>query len=294
MPVATTPLLEIAYGDAGPAEAPVVLLLHGWPDSAQTWDTVAARLNAAGLRTLTPSLRGFGDTRFRSADEPRTGNSGVLALDAIALMDALGVERFMVAGHDWGSNTAEALAVGWPDRVQRMALLSSPPRLGGVPIPPFEQCQRQWYHWFQATARGAEAVRADPKGFAHIMWRNWSPKGWFDEAQFARASKAWENPDWVDVTLHSYRARWDEAEPDPRSRDLEASVKATASLSLPTLYLHGAQDGVNPPSTAETVAAKFSGPFECVQLAGVGHFPTREAPDGVAEHLIRLFSNQDR
>ena len=294
MAVAITPHLEIAYEDAGPAEAPAVLLLHGWPDSARTWEAVAARLNAAGLRTLTPSLRGSGDTRFRSADEPRTGNSGVLALDAIALVDALGVERFMVAGHDWGSNTAEALAVGWPQRVERMAMLSSPPRLGGMATPPFEQCQRQWYHWFQATARGAEAVRADPKGFAHIMWRNWSPEGWFDEAEFARTSKAWENPDWVDVTLHSYRARWDVAEPDPRSRDLEAAVKAAASLPLATLYLHGALDGVNPPSNAEVVAEKFSGPFERVQLAGVGHFPTREAPDQVADHLIRHFSDAPR
>ena len=137
-------------------------------------------------------------------------------------------------------------------------------------------------------------MRADPKGFARSMWRNWSPEGWFDEAQFARAAEAWDNPDWVDVTLHSYRARWDEAEPDPRSRDLEAAVKATASLPLPTLYLHGALDGVNPPSTAVGVAERFSGPFECVQLDGVGHFPTREAPDTVAEHLIRHFSNATR
>ena len=142
-----------------------------------------------------------------------------------------------------------------------MALLSTPPRLGGMPTPPFEQCQRQWYHWFQATARGEEAVRADPKGFAHIMWVNWSPSGWFGEATFARTAEAWENPDWVDVTLHSYRARWDEAKPDPRSRGLEKKIKSTQTLSLPTLYVQGEVDGVNPPSASTTVSDKFTGPF---------------------------------
>ena len=290
MPTVTTNHLEIAYADAGPPEGAVVLLLHGWPDDASTWDVVARQLNAAGLRTITPSLRGFGDTRFTSAGAPRTGNSGMLALDAIALMDALEVERFMVAGHDWGSNTAEAMAVGWPKRATRMAMLSTPSRLGGMPTPPFEQCQRQWYHWFQATARGEAAVRADPKGFAHIMWVNWSPSGWFDEATFASVSKAWENPDWVDVTLHSYRARWDEAKPDPQSRRLEAKVKATKSLKLPTLYIQGEVDGVNPPSASATVPEKFTGSFKFLQLPGVGHFPAREAPDAVAAALIDHFT----
>ena len=170
MPFATTEHLEIAYTDHGPPDGPPVLLLHGWPDDASTWDLVALQLNAAGFRTLTPTLRGFGQTRFRNAGARRTGNSGRLALDAIALMDALNIKRFVVAGHDWGSNTAEAMAVGWPKRVRRMAMLSTPSRLGGLPTPPFEQAQRQWYHWFQATGRGADAVRADPKGFARIMW----------------------------------------------------------------------------------------------------------------------------
>ncbi|MEG8046908.1 alpha/beta fold hydrolase [Sphingomonas aerolata] len=164
MPVITTPTLAIAYTDTGPREGDAVLLLHGWPDDSSTWDDVLPALHDAGLRTIVPSLRGFGETRFVAADTPRTGNSAVLAMDAIALMDGLGIARFMVAGHDWGSNIAEALAVGWPDRVQRIAMLATPPRLGGMPTPPFEQTQRQWYHWFMATARGAQAVRDDPRG----------------------------------------------------------------------------------------------------------------------------------
>ena len=289
MPTVTTDTLILDYADDGPRDAPVALLLHGWPDDRSSWEAVAATLNDAGFRTVVPSLRGFGATRFVSTTAPRTGNSGIHALDAIALMDALGVERFCVAGHDWGSNIAEALAVGWPDRIDRLAMLATPSRLGGAKTAPFAQAQRQWYHWFMATKRGAAAVRADPHGFAHLHWLNWSPPGWFDAATFARVARSFDNPDWVDVTLHSYRARWDEAEPDPASAWLEQRIQATTTLSLPTVYFQGAVDGINPPSASEGVPAKFSGPFERVMLPGVGHFPQREAPDAVAARLVTLF-----
>ncbi len=287
---AETALLDVEFLDDGPRDAPVVVLLHGWPDDPSTWAAVIPALNAAGLRTVTPNLRGFGGTRFRDDATPRTGNSGVLALDAVDLMDALGIHRVFVAGHDWGSNAAEALAVGWPERVPKIAMLSTPSRLGGMPTPPFRQCQRQWYHWFQATARGAKAVRDDPKGFARIMWDNWSPPGWYDEATFDAVAEAWRNPDWAEVTIHSYRARWDEADPDPRSAALERKIKDTKRIATPTIFISGALDGVNPPEAAKDVPGKFSGPFEAVLLDGVGHFPTREAPDIVAAALIRHFS----
>ena len=289
MPSLDTDVLSIDYLDSGPVDAPVVLLLHGWPDDRSSWESVASSLQSAGLRTIVPSLRGFGRTRFLSSDTPRTGNSAVHALDMIALLDELGVESFCVAGHDWGSNIAEALAVGWPDRVARLAMLATPPRLGGMPTPPFQQTQRQWYHWFMATRRGATAVRADPIGFAHLHWVNWSPAGWFDEATFKEVATSFDNPDWVDVTLHSYRARWDEAEPDPQSQWLEDRVKAVKTLSLPTVYFQGELDGINPPSTSSGVPAKFTGPFEKVTLAGVGHFPHREASEAVATRLIEHF-----
>jgi pimeloyl-ACP methyl ester carboxylesterase len=285
VPHATTDLLDVEHADGGPRDGPVLLLLHGWPDDRTSWDPVAAALHAGGIRTVAPTLRGYGATRFRSPGTPRTGDSARLALDAIALLDALGVERFSVAGHDWGSNAAEALAVGWPERVERLAMLATPPRLGGVAPAPFAQAQRQWYHWFMATRRGAEAVRADPIGFARVHWTNWSPPGWFDEATFERTAEAWRNPDFVDVTVHSYRARWGEAAPDPTGRWLEEKVKATPTLALPTLYVQGEVDGINPPSTSERVHAKFTGPFERVVLPGVGHFTQREAPGPVARLL---------
>ncbi len=289
MPTISTEHLHIDYADHGDPAGTPVLLLHGWPDDASTWDAVVPALTAAGLRVIVPSLRGFGATTF-IGDAARTGDSAVLALDAIALMDALGIDRFMVAGHDWGANAAEALAVGWPDRVERLAMLSTPPRLGGMPTPPFEQAQRQWYHWFMATARGAQAVRDDRPGFAHIHWRNWSPSGWFDEETFDRVARSFDNPDWADVTLHSYRARWDEASPDPRSRWLDDKVRETKTLSLPALYVQGAVDGINPPSAGKDVPARFDGPFAVVTLAGVGHFPQRENPQAVSRHLLALFT----
>jgi pimeloyl-ACP methyl ester carboxylesterase len=277
--------LVINYRDEGDVGSPAVLLIHGWPDDATTWDGVVPVIVAAGRRAIVPTLRGFGATRFLSDETPRTGDSAVIAMDMIALLDALGIARVAVIGHDWGSNVAEALAVGWPDRIERIALLSSPPRLGGVPTPPFWHAQREWYHWFMATARGARAVRDDRRGFAHLHWRNWAPDGWFDEATFDRVAASWDNPDWVYVTLHSYRARWDEAEPDPRGAWLDEQVKATKTLSLPTLYVQGAEDGVNPPASTEHVPAKFGGPFEYVTVPGVGHFPQRERPQETAALL---------
>jgi pimeloyl-ACP methyl ester carboxylesterase len=150
-----TSLLEIAYRDDGPRDAPVVLLLHGWPDDSSTWEAIIPSLNKAGLRTIAPTLRGFGKTRFLSPDTPRTGNAAMLVLDAVEMLDDLGVANFSVGGHDWGANMAGMLAAGWPDRVARIAMLASPPALGGLPSPDLRHARLQWYHWFQATKRGA-------------------------------------------------------------------------------------------------------------------------------------------
>jgi pimeloyl-ACP methyl ester carboxylesterase len=289
MPTIKTAKLEIAYDEAGCADGPTLLLLHGWPDDASTWDGVRPSLNAAGFRTIAPMARGFGATRFLSTSTSRTGNTAILAIDAIELLDALRIEHVCVAGHDWGANIAEMLAVGWPDRVIRIAMLSTPSRLGGLKSPPFWHARLQWYHWFQATKRGAEAVRRDPKGFARIMWETWSPQGWFEEATFDHVSESFANPDWLDITLHSYQSRWDEASPDPDSRWLDDKVKATDTLDIPAIYIQGAEDGVNPPQTSEATAEKYTGEFRRIELEGVGHFPTREAPKEVSALLLDHF-----
>ncbi|SER09607.1 Pimeloyl-ACP methyl ester carboxylesterase [Faunimonas pinastri] len=268
-----------------------VVLLHGWPDDASTWDDVAPAIAAAGYRVIIPTLRGFGRSLFTDKAAPRTANPGIHAMDMIAVLDALAINKVAVVGHDWGSNIAEALAVGWPDRIERITMLATPPRLGGMPTPPFEQAQRYWYHWFMATERGAQAVRADPHGFAHLHWENWSPKGWFDEATFRKVAKSFDNPDWVDITLHSYRSRWEEAAPDPRSDWLETKIKAATKLSLPTLFIKGDEDGVTTQESFAKVPAKFGGPFEMVGLPGVGHFPQREAPGVVADLIIAFLAD---
>lgn len=285
MPHIDTDDLQIEFWEHGKRDGDPVLLLHGWPDDASTWNAVITHLANRPLRFVVPTLRGFGQTVFRNTAAPRTANSAILAMDAIALMDRLQIERFSVVGHDWGSNIAEALAVGWPDRVQRIAMLSTPPRHGGMPTPPFWHAQRQWYHWFMATKRGADAIAKDRRGFTHLHWTNWGPDGWFDEATFDAVVQSFDNPDWLAVTLHSYRSRWGEAEPDPRSVWLETKVRETQALDLPAIYFQGQDDGVNPPAVSEKVAQKFTGPFTRILLQNVGHFPQREDHETVSREL---------
>lgn len=285
MPHLQTEDLEFTFMETGTQHGKAVLLLHGWPDDASTWEAVVERLQDRDFRFVIPYLRGFGPSRFRSDQAPRTANGGILAMDAIALMDGLGIERFSVVGHDWGSHIAGCLAIGWPDRIERVAFLSSTPRMGGLRTPPFEQAQLYWYQWFMATKRGAEAIDKDRAGYARLQWENWAPDGWFDEATFGEVSKSFDNPDWLNVSLHSYRVRWEEAEPDQRSVWLEEKVRATKSLSLPSIYIQGVKDGVTPLAMSEDIHMKFTGPFERILLQNVGHFPQREDPEAVAREL---------
>lgn len=315
MPDLQTDRLSISFRDTGPRNSKAALLLHGWPDDCSTWDGVAEKLNWSGIRTIMPNLRGFGGTRFLSDAAQRTGNSGVLAMDAIALMDGLGIEDFSVAGHDWGANIAEALAVGWPDRIESIALLSASPQPVEAPVPAEIPQERQarpewWSRWFHPKSRGTERTRKaaapkdnvrkdsksfaqamgkDRKGLALAMWKNWSPPGWFDDETFEQVARSFENPDWVDVTLHAYRNRWGEAPPDEHSIWLEERVKETRTLSLPVLVFQGAKDGMIQPDGARKIGEKFHGPFEYVLMPEVGHFPTREAPDMVGELLTEHF-----
>jgi pimeloyl-ACP methyl ester carboxylesterase len=287
---ADTSLLKMAFFDDGENGSPVILLIHGWPDDATTWDSVKGLLVKEGFRVIAPWLRGFGNTMFKEEVTERSGNAAMIAYDLIEMMDTLGISQFAIAGQDWGSNIGEALAIGWPERIKKIAFLSSPPRLGNTQTTTFQHAQLQWYHWYMATKKGAAAVLEDPIGFAHIMWENWSPKGWFTEETFQVVSKSWENPDFVAVTIHSYRSRWEEVPPDKKSENLENKITETQALSLPALYIQGELDGVNPPYVSEHVYQKFQGAFNRIILTGVGHFPTRETPESLAEQLVDFFN----
>lgn len=286
--LARTPKLEIAYVDLGPTDGPPVMLVHGWPDAARAWTNVAPRLAAAGFRTIMPDLRGSGDTRFLSADSVRDGSGVALAQDVIDLADALGIHRFDVIGHDWGARAAYTLAALFPGRIGRIAglALAFQPK-GLFELPHFSQARKFWYQWFMALDDAPAAIAADPKGFARLQWDTWSPPGWFDDDEFALTAAAFDNPDWVPITLNGYRRRWRQGEvSDPAYASLREKLATIDQLSTPTLMIQGGSDFCDEPASSEGMEKKFTGGYRRVVLDGVGHFPPREAPDAVADLVI--------
>jgi pimeloyl-ACP methyl ester carboxylesterase len=247
-----TDLLSIAFESGGSASAPVVLLLHGWPDDASTWRSISRRLEEAGFRWIAPWLRGFGQTRFKATATFRDGGAEALAQDALDLMRNLGVDRFSVVGHDWGARTAYTLAALVPQQLNTITALSLgySPR-GSFPVPPFRQSRAWWYQWFMSVDRGADAVRDDPKGFARLQWETWSPPGWFSEEDFSEVARSFENVDWLPITLNSYRARWREEPHDPRYDNLRRRVGSVENLSVATLMIQGLADGTVLPDSTE-------------------------------------------
>lgn len=285
-----TPLLEIAYLADGPADGPVVVLLHGWPDAANTWKKVTPSLTAAGYRVIAPYLRGFAPTRFLDGTTIRSGQLAALGQDVIDFFDALGLRQAALVGHDWGARAA-AIATAelqQQERVTRLVLMS----VGyGTNDPsqtlPLKQVQNYWYHWYMALPRGAALVRDDRRAFTRYIWDAWGAPGWrLDDETFEAMVRAFEHPDWAEVTLSSYRHRWGLADGDPRYRDLEARLSPAPPLSVPTLVMHGAEDRCNDPATSAGKERFFSGRYERVLLPGVGHFPQHENPRAVSAHLL--------
>jgi len=235
MPFEATSTLKIAYEAGGPSKELPVVLLHGWPDDVRTYDRVVPVLHAAGFRTVAPYLRGFGDTSFMSKDTMRSGEIVAMAQDAIDLADALNLDKFAVIGHDWGARIAYALAIAVPHRILRMVTMSVGWQPGELPTPSLKQAQAYWYQWFMTTKGGRQVVRSNGKAFARTQWENWSPPGWFNDADFEQTAKSFENPDWPEITWHSYSVRWGEADKDRRYADLDRLVTAAQSISTPTL-----------------------------------------------------------
>ena len=293
MPLLQTDVLTLSYADTGPAGAPAVLLLHGWPDAARGWDALVAQLVAADYRAVVPSLRGFGESRFTSSSSVRDGTGAALVQDALDLVDALGIEQFSVVGHDWGARAAYQLSAVAPHRVRSACALALAYQPGSrFTMPPFELARPLWYQWLMYVEAGVEAVRRDPVGFAREQWLTWSPPGWWDEAELAATAQAFSNPDWADVTLNAYRTRFLRSEPrDPRYDPVRARVAAVRRVTVPTLMVQGAADACDLPASSEGLE-EFFADYRRVVLDGIGHFPHREAPAEVTrlvlEHLARV------
>jgi pimeloyl-ACP methyl ester carboxylesterase len=286
-----TPTLEIAYEESGPADGKPVLLMHGFPDDVRAWDGVAAPLAGTGHRVIVPYLRGYGPTRLLSPDTPRSGEQAGLGDDLRALMDALGIARAALAGYDWGGRACCVVAALWPERVSALVTI------GGYniqniaasiqPAVPDREF-RHWYQWYFHTERGREGLRANRRELCGLLWRLWSPNWRFDEATLARTATSWDNPDFVDIVIHSYRHRHRAVPGDPALAAIEAKLAAQPDITVPTINLHGAADGVGPVEAIDSAARKFTGRYERRIIPGAGHFLPWEAPEAVVRALRDL------
>ncbi|RZL14905.1 MAG: alpha/beta hydrolase [Hymenobacter sp.] len=288
-----TDVLRIAYKQRGPATAPVVLLLHGFPDDFRTWDAVSEQLVAAGYQTIAPSIRGCGDSVFLDADTPRSGQTTALAQDAIDLLDHLGIDKVVLVGHDWGARAAYLIAALWPARVERLVAISVGYETGIKPGNkiPAEQIHAYWYQWFFHSERGHEALQNNRREFCHYIWHAWSPTMQFSEADFECTAQSWDNPDWVAVVLHSYCFRWGAAPPDPRYAALEKQLEPQPQIGVPTTVLHGELDGAALVTSSENKEQYFSNLYQRRVLPGVGHYVPREAPSAIVDAVLTADSN---
>jgi pimeloyl-ACP methyl ester carboxylesterase len=281
--------LNVGYVEAGKSDGPAVVLLHGWPYDIHSFVDVAPRLAQAGYRVIVPSLRGYGTTRFLSKDTVRNGQQAVLAVDTIALMDALRIERAILAGFDWGARTANIIAAIFPERCKGLVSVSGyligSQQAGQVPLPPAAEYQ-WWYQYYFATERGRAGYERSRRDFARLIWQLASPTWNFDEATFERSAAAFDNPDHVSIVIHNYRWRLGLAEGEPQFDELEQRLAQAPNITVPTITLEGDANGAPHPE-ASAYAGKFAGRYEHRLITGgVGHNLPQEAPLDFAQAII--------
>lgn len=286
-----TATLRIAYEDAGPPDGVPVVLLHGFPYDIRAFDGVAPALAQVGCRVIVPYLRGFGPTRFLAEATPRSGEQAALGADLLGLLDALALAPAVLAGYDWGGRAACVVAALWPERARGLVSVGgyNIQDIAGAaaPVAP-EQEHRLWYQYYLHGERGRAGLAADRRAFCRLLWRLWSP-GWaFDDAVFERTAPAFDNPDFVDVVVHSYRHRFGHAPGDPALAGIEQRLARRPAIAVPTVALHGDDDGVGPAAESAGHARHFTGPYTRQVVPGVGHNLPQEAPGSFAMAVLGL------
>ena len=292
-----TDVLEIAYEEHGPENGAPVILLHGFPYDARAFDAVAPPLGAGGCRALVPYLRGYGPTRFLSAATPRSGEQAALGHDLLQFMDALGIARAALAGYDWGGRAACVAAALRPERVRCLVSCTGYNiqniATSGEPIAA-EQEHRFWYQYYFHTERGRAGLTKNRRDICRLLWKLWSPEWTFDEATFEASAVSFDNPDFVDVVIQSYRHRYGYAPGDPALAAIEAKLARQPTIAVPTINLHGGHDGVGPAPDRDGRAKFFTGPYERRVLPGIGHNVPQEAPTATVAALRDLMKGTDK
>lgn len=288
-------VLDIACHQAGPDDGPPVLLMHGFPYDIHAYAEVVPLLAAQGCRVIVPYLRGFGPTRFRSADTPRSGEQAALGADLLALLDALALPRAVLAGYDWGGRAACVVAALWPERCAGLLSFNSY-NLQDIaramqPDTP-ENEQRLWYQYYFHSERGRHGLARDRRALCRLLWQTWSPTWRFDDATFDRSALAFDNPDFVDVVIQSYRHRFGLVPGDPALADIERRLALQPPITVPALTFDGADDGVRPPASAAQHGHRFTGPREHAVVPGVGHNMPQEVPQVFADAVLRLVAGR--
>ena len=289
-----TPVLNIGFEETGSATGFPIILLHGFPDDVRAWDDVAPPLAAAGHRVLVPYLRGYGATRFRDAAAPRMAEQAAIGQDVIDFADALGLDRFAVAGYDWGGRAAAIAAALFPTRVRGVLLAGgytiqdvfSPPR----PAAPQAEAA-SWYQWYFNTERGRLGLTANRRPLCKLLWQTWSPTWHFSDATYDRTAVSFDNPDFVDCVIHSYRHRNLNAPGDPRFEAMERQLAARPRIEVPAVVLYGADDIVRPaPEASPAEIALYTKLIARRVVPGAGHFLPREKPSAVSSAMIELLT----
>ena len=284
--------LDIAYLEAGPAGGQPVIMLHGFPYDVHAYDVASSRLAGAGWRCIMPFLRGYGPTRFLNSETFRSGQQAALGADLKALMDALQMRTAVLAGFDWGGRAACVVAALWPERVRGLVTCGTAYNLQNsdtlqTPTAP-EAERRRWYWFYLNSERGRKALADDRRGFCHYLWKDFSPTWKFNDSEFDRSAAAFDNPDFVDVVLHSYRYRIGAVAGDPALEAIEQRLAVQPRITVPAIAISGADDGIDPPAPDEKVRPHFTLLKRLTTLPGVGHNPPQEAPDAFVQAVLDL------